>query len=691
MAWLPTAAQTSDEALNLHVYPYLQWATPTSMIIKWETRSPAIGTVRYGEDSSLSNTQSETEAVTLHEIRLTGLQPATRYPYQVTYGEVSLPPATFTTAPAPGTPTWRMVAYGDNRTHPEVHEKIARQILQLNPSMIIHSGDLVTQGAKYEQWKEQYFDPMRGLAENIAVFPSLGNHEQNSQHYYDYMSLPDENGESFYSFDYGNAHFLALNSNAGEAPFDLDSAQTQWIIRDLEAHKDAQWKIVFFHHPLFRCHPTRGIEPQRWVWQEVFEAHGVDLVVNGHDHYYQRTYAIGNYQGKPSRGLYHLISGGGGAPNYPIVPKVHAASRRSVHHFTVMDFLDDRIIGRAIDAEGNVFDAFIYDKEAENAPEEFISYEIFEIERDLTAAIHQLPVIAQDQARGMISATITLENPFQHPLNMTFGWEPSANWEGGPPQEIFLQPGQALNLPMQIRAVADNLYPLPAASLHFLRPDGELAFKNDRIVFYPVKIGDQRTVSVPELPKAPRIDGAVDAEEWAASEAVTGFLDMQNGETPLQGVSLQLARRKNKLFLSGTIQASEAMATSGDTIRDGRYLLRRENVQVHIAVGETVYTFAVNPKGALYDAKAGKDDWDSKVVAAASLTAGGWQFEMAIPLKELEMGDQPLRINFMRIDQENSLTAEYSRTFGISPLDHRIPMYQSDSKAVDRFARLEWK
>jgi len=688
-------AQTSKYPESLHIYPYLQYATPTSIIIKWETVNPVIGTVQYSEDDSFSNRKIESSPVKIHEIKLDGLKPATRYHYQVSYYNTTLESASFTTAPVPGTPNWRMVAYGDNRTFPETHKRIVAQILKLNPSMIIHSGDLVSSGDSYEQWKEQYFDPMKGLSENIAVFPSLGNHERNSPHYYQYMSLPDENGESYYSFDYGNAHFIALNSNAREAPFDIDSEQTQWLIKDLKEHAAAVWKIVYFHHPLFRCHPTRGIEPQRWVWQEVFEEYGIDLVVNGHDHYYQRTYAIGNYQGKPSRGVYHLISGGGGAPNYPIVPKVHAANRRSVHHITVMDFLGDRIIGRAIDDEGNVFDAFVYDKEAENSPEEFISYEVFEIERDLSKAIMNLPIV-EFESEVKINHTIKIENPFSHPLQMTFGWSPTNNWITNAPKTEIIKPGQSIKIEYVASTKAENCYPMPLGKLHFETPEGKMAFKNHTIEFNPIKIVKKKLVKPLVVKKPLIIDGDLSDSNWDKNLILDHFNNVQGG-LPMNKteIAVSMNKAKNTLYVVGKAEASSEVSNSGVTERDHRNIVRHENIKIHIGVGKEVYTYIVNPKGALLDTRDRTVSWNSDVTiwnstakSAGRANENGWQFEMEIPLGELNIQKHKTTINFSRSDTENNTEYEYSLTFGRSGLDHHIPMYASDWKAVDRFAGL---
>ena len=687
------SAQTDDEAINLHIYPYLQYATPTSIIIRWETIKPAKGMVAYSEDDSFGNIEDETAPVKMHEIKLTNLKPGTTYRYKVSYDNTTLEAASFTTAPKPGTKNWRMVAYGDNRTYPETHKRIVAQILKLNPSMIIHSGDLVASGDHYEQWKEQYFDPMRGLSENITVFPSLGNHEKNSHFYYDYMSLPDENGESYYSFDYGNAHFIALNSNAREAPFDIDSEQTQWLIRDLKENKDAEWKIVFFHHPLFRCHPSRGIEPQRWVWQEVFEEYGVDLVINGHDHYYQRTYAIGNYQGKPSRGVYHLISGGGGAPNYPVVPKVHAANRRSVHHITVMDFQDDRIVGRAIDDKGNIFDAFVYDKEAKNSPEEFISYEIFEIERDLTDAIIQMPVVDSEENFKIVDHILGVNNPFSYPLKLTLSWERSNNWTTNEPETTIIEPGQLIRLPVKATmAKKASLFPLPSARLQFQTPEGKMAFKNNTITFSPVKIWEKQVVFARAMKKLPQIDGDLSDVKWKSKFILDKFYDVQGDKLPLQKTEILVGKNliKKVLFIAGKVEASPLLSTSGTTTRDHRYVQRGDYLQVHIGVGQEIYSYIINPKGTLFDIRNNDASWNSTAKTAATAHSEGWQFEMAIPLDELDIHGQPTTINFVRKDGENNAEYEYALTFGKSELDHRIPMYKSDRRAVERFTELKF-
>ena len=94
-------SQTNPYPEDLHIYPYLQYVTPSSIIIKWETTEPTTGSVLYSEDDSFSERKNEVSPSKIHEIKLEGLKPATRYQYQVGYAETLLESASFTTAPVP--------------------------------------------------------------------------------------------------------------------------------------------------------------------------------------------------------------------------------------------------------------------------------------------------------------------------------------------------------------------------------------------------------------------------------------------------------------------------------------------------------------------------------------------------------------------------------------------------------------
>ena len=684
--WQANSVVVTDPP-GIHIMPYLQNVTPTGITVMWETTNPVVGSVSFGQDGVFDRTTTEPEAVKIHEVHLTDLKAGETYNYLVRYGQEALPPASFTTAPAPGTREWRLVVYGDNRSNPATHQRNVEQIMKLKPGIVLNTGDLVAQGTVYEQWKSQYFDPLRGLAENVTVFPCLGNHEQNAAHYYNYTSVPDENGEVYYAFDYANAHIISLNSNAGDTPFQRGDPQTEWLIRDLEAHKDAEWKIVFFHHPLFRCHPGRGITPQRWVWQPIFDKYGVDLVLAGHDHYYQRTYAIGNYTGVPRRGVYHIISGGGGAGTYPIMPKVHAAFRRRTHHVAVLDVMGDQIVGRALDIDGNTFDAFVIDKQAENSPEEFISYEVYQLERDIGEAIRNLPIVPAGKDGAKIDMTLETPNPFQAPVRMTMSWKGTNGWTLMPYEETqLLQPGIPIRILIQAVGQAGALYPVPTAMLRFETPEGEKAFRNDELTFHPLKVWSGRSLTAAAFLSAPLVDGNL--SEWAQIRSVDDFVDVQGSNRPMRQIEVRVARQGDTLYTAARMEAPEGITGSGPEGRDIPWAIYSDHFRMHIGVGDTAYTFLVTARGAVLDAKGTDRLWNSGFTASAVATTGGWQAEMAIPLKDLGIDGQPLRINLARRDATANTECELSPTFGVSGLDHRVPMFQGDWTAIGRFAVL---
>ena len=690
---LSVGCESEQDASTFYITPYLQNVTPSSMTVMWETHDAVKGTVRFGEGGRYNQSVSEREPVKIHEVHIEGLKTGTTYSYRVPTSDDADFKASFTTAPEPGTENWRLVVYGDNRSNPETHRGNVEQIMKLKPGIILNSGDLVARGREYDHWKAQYFDPLRGLAEYVPIFPCLGNHEQNADHYYNYTSVPDENGEVYYSFDYANAHIISLNSNSRDAPYARGEPQTEWLIEDLKANQDKSWIIVFFHHPLFRCHPTRGITSQRWVWQPIFDEYGVDLVVNGHDHYYQRTYSIGSYSGSRKKGVFHLISGGGGAGTYPIVPKIHAAARNRIHHITTMDVMGDRIVGRAIDIDGTIFDSFVIDKKSPSSPEEFVAYEGYLLERDLGEAIRKLPTIPVSKSGVEVSEQIEIQNPFLAPVRMNLSWLSTNGWVVSPVAgPTVLQPGETIRIPIQAKTSANQPYPVPTAQLEFTLPDGEKAFRNDTFHFYPIKIRTSKDLVARKV-NAPTIDGDLSDDTWKKAQLMSSFVDVQGDRRPEREVLARVVQQNEVLYVSARIEAPEAVMKSGYEGRDNSRAPRNDHFRVHVGSGETAYTFLVTAMGAELDVR-GKNDtegreWNCDFRSAVGSWEGGWQVEMAVPLNALGLDLESLRINLTRRDATANSEAEFSPTFGRSGLDHRIPMYQGDWEAVEQFVDLK--
>ncbi|MCH8332517.1 metallophosphoesterase family protein [Candidatus Sumerlaeota bacterium] len=357
--------------------PYLQNVQKTSAVIMWESDVEGEGTVRYGrtlrmeraadarrvqlEPSSLRR-RVEDEFVTeihlppdnafVYEAYLTDLEPGEIVFYQVEHAGGVFGRRHFRTTPLE-TDRFRFVAYGDNRTQINVAASVADQILIANPDFFISTGDLVSRGQIYEQWTEQFFGPIQDVIDHIPIWPSMGNHEGDGVNFRNLLNLPGE--EDFYSFDYGNAHFVAINS-IHETP----SRMAEFLEEDL-AKSDARWKFVYYHYPTFNA----GGHRSRWgrtQLPEIYARHHVDIVFNGHSHLYERTRPITVGEAGGGWPVTYIVTGGAGAPLYDLGDTAYIAKDAKVHHITIIDIDGDRLSGMAVDEHGEVIDTFEIDK-----------------------------------------------------------------------------------------------------------------------------------------------------------------------------------------------------------------------------------------------------------------------------------------------------------------------------------------
>src|SRR5205823_6334426 len=147
---------------------------------------------------------------------------------------------------------------------------------------------LVANGENQEQWDE-FWQVVAPFVRQTPYYPALGNHEGNGAPFFNYFGP-----ERDYSFDYGNAHFLALDSNRQSSEFE---DQQEWLRHDLARHHKATWRIVFFHHTPYTCvaMPARRIQSValRQRLEPIFKAGHVQIVLSGHDHDYQHHFANG--------------------------------------------------------------------------------------------------------------------------------------------------------------------------------------------------------------------------------------------------------------------------------------------------------------------------------------------------------------------------------------------------------------
>jgi len=339
--------------------PYLQDVTQTGITIMWETDKPSTSLVRYG-GAELSEYKGGEREVKIHEIRIEGLMPETRYRYKVISRsgneEIQSGVYAFRTAPQRDTP-FRFVVWGDNRTDVKMCQRVAKLISAQNPDLVISVGDVVGNGDVYEQWGREYFGPISSFAHSVPTYVAIGNHERDSHWFDDFVSQPGN--EHWFAFSYGNSRFIILDTNR---PYDPNSEQYKWLVKELksEEFKRAAFRFVFFHHPPYSeqwdSPGYTGEEPVRRYLVPVLERHGVDIVFSGHTHDYER----GRKLLEDDREIFYIITGGGGSALDRVENKDWDVIQlhKSVYHCAVIDVKGGVLSFKAIGLNGDVVDSF---------------------------------------------------------------------------------------------------------------------------------------------------------------------------------------------------------------------------------------------------------------------------------------------------------------------------------------------
>jgi hypothetical protein len=251
----------------------------------------------------------------LHEATIEGLAADHLVRYRVTCGEDHAE-GTFRTLPAAGATTeFRFFVYGDSRSHPQSHRLVTGAMAaEGSAAFVIHTGDFASNGDDAAAWEEEFFDPAADLLRSTALWPIRGNHEGGGLYFRQFFDQP--RGRIGYSFDCGNLHVVVIDQyreiDLGYGDPNGRQETIDWLQKDLSSSK-AQWLLVADHEPTYNV----GGHASSWGRDDVLpvlEKCGVDLVIGGHSHLYERFRPIGPKGVKP---IIHVVTGGGGAELYP--------------------------------------------------------------------------------------------------------------------------------------------------------------------------------------------------------------------------------------------------------------------------------------------------------------------------------------------------------------------------------------
>ncbi|MHA1292753.1 MAG: metallophosphoesterase [Promethearchaeota archaeon] len=244
------------------------------------------------------------------------------------------------------------LVWGDSRSQPKYRRELSKRAMLYfgnQIDFIIHTGDIVSSGSVQEQWNA-YFNDTEIINGFIPGYYAEGNHEDGYlTKMYDNIPLPSNGRDSrYYSFNWGFAGFLGLNTNNDEI-WPHEKMSIKWLETELkicEEDKYILWKFAFMHHPIFNDQEGRSdIYEAVQTWCPLFEKYDVDMVFAGHNHYYERSFPM-NYKKEfedsqdnrfknPENPMYY-IAAGAGAPLYTTEPADYIAHYNSTYHFLLI-------------------------------------------------------------------------------------------------------------------------------------------------------------------------------------------------------------------------------------------------------------------------------------------------------------------------------------------------------------------
>jgi hypothetical protein len=256
---------------------------------------------------------------------------------------LSQPAGSHVTAYTAGQPVLNsVVVYGDTRAGTAIHQGIVNQMIPLRPDAVFNDGDLVDDGTSVSEMAQ--FDAIIAPLRSISpYYAAIGNHDAPAT-----LLMADFNLSSrWYRVDIGDLHFIVLDSTTS----DLSQGSTQyvWLVSQLQSITTG-FIFLVFHHPLLSSGAEHGSTLSLAHLIPLCEQYHVNIVFNGHDHDYERSF---------KNGVYYIVTGGGGAHLYPLGTLTpYSQVFKPVNHFSLLSESGGVVTVKAIDTAGNVIDQF---------------------------------------------------------------------------------------------------------------------------------------------------------------------------------------------------------------------------------------------------------------------------------------------------------------------------------------------
>ena len=437
---LCTLSSAFGQTVTVIKAPYLLWVTGTEAIIMWETsaaRQARVTITPEGGGTPIVVDVTPTTAVA--QANCTGLAPGTRYTFSVkTTGSPTQTLGTggfLTDSPGPREMTFGVL--GDTQELAANFLINNTRMMKHKPELILHVGDLMTNGTDANQWNTQLFTPGKDMLRFAPMYVSFGNHEANSPNIRKYLPYPEtmtgnpvDSRGHWYTASRGNAFIIFLDSQYAFTP---GSPQYIWFngVLASSAFRNATWKILLCHYPAYSdgWEGYDGDSNMRNYLVPLMEQHGIDLYMKGHTHSYERGYL---------NGVTHIINGGGAAGNetwgrnWPFI----------VRYDLILQYSIIQINGDKLEFKCYDFGNKLYDK--------------FTLQKGLPFTLPGAPVIVRGPKSGPAGKqTITLKYPngedgrFRYRIGIEERRSEDGFWA---PTQIMYKAGQEITLPVDFKS-----------------------------------------------------------------------------------------------------------------------------------------------------------------------------------------------------------------------------------------------
>lgn len=354
--WPPKPAAISPaDARLFDVGPYLLMSKsgePTVVIEHALSQAPTVRWRSVAQTSSLSASRGEVVATQVDDLWyaiLPGLPPDQPLLYQVESEIGATTQIPFRAGRSRGTP-FSFAAFGDTRTGHKIHSALINAMAKEPVEFVVHSGDLVETGGVKEQW-QQFFRIEEPVIARSPLFAVVGNHDDSPRRHFSHYFLSGPLAESnrYYYQDWGDVRVVVVDS---EIEARAGSEQYEFLDRVLkEGAQQGMIMLLALHYPPYSSGAHGSNIELREVIGDLAPKYGVEVVLAGHDHDYERTKRID--------GVTYMVAASGGAPIRRLKPSWFTAVVRTEPHFVIFNVDRGSLVGRAINLGGETFDSFV--------------------------------------------------------------------------------------------------------------------------------------------------------------------------------------------------------------------------------------------------------------------------------------------------------------------------------------------